>query len=130
MTIFDKILQQEIPSYKVYEDQDTYAFLDIAQATKGHTLVISKHPGEDFLTMDPLHYQQVMNVSQTLAQDICHKLGANGCNLLTNAQPIAGQTVMKFHVHILPRYDEEDGLTIAFHPRKETTIEETHQKLI
>ena len=130
MTLFDKILNQEIPSFKIYEDQDTYAFLDIAQATKGHTLVISKHPGEDFLNMDPLHYQQVMTVAQTLAKEICEKLGARGCNLLTNAQPIAGQTVMKFHVHILPRYDSQDHLTIAFHPHEQTQIEETYQQLI
>lgn len=129
MTIFDKILAHEIPSYKVYEDQDTYAFLDISAVTPGHTLVISKHEGIDFLDIEEHSYLQVMKVAKTLAKVIVEKLGANGCNLLTNARPVAGQTVMKFHVHIIPRYNDQDKLTLLFHDNPEKNLEEIHQKL-
>ncbi len=129
MTIFDKILKQEIPSYKIYEDQDTYAFLDISAVTPGHTLVISKQPGETFLDIDEAHYLQVMKVAQKIAKEIVEKFGAKGCNLLTNAQPVAGQTVMKFHVHIIPRYDENDHLTIHFHENPDKDLESVFKKL-
>lgn len=116
MTIFDKIINKEIPAKIIYEDDDVLAFLDISQTTKGHTLVISKHRGINLLDINPVHFNQVMTVAQKLATHLVKALNANGINLLSNANECAGQTVMHFHVHLIPRYDENDGLEINFTP--------------
>ena len=119
MTIFDKIINKEIPAKIIYEDDDVLAFLDISPTTKGHTLVISKHGGVNLLDINPIHFSQVMTVAQKLASHLVKALNANGLNLLTNANACAGQTVMHFHVHLIPRYDENDGLEINFTPSQQ-----------
>ncbi|MDO9592279.1 MAG: HIT domain-containing protein, partial [Erysipelotrichaceae bacterium] len=57
---------------------------------------------------------KIISVTQMLSKDIVSKLGAKGVNVLTNANPAAGQSVMHFHMHIIPRYDESDGLILRF----------------
>ncbi len=131
MTIFEKIINQEIPAYVVYEDEHVIAILDHAQQTKGHTLVMPKKHYVNVLDTPTEVYLEVMKVAQELAIQIKDKLQASGINLLTNANEVAGQSVMHFHVHILPRYDDNDTLSISGpgHPEidKQQVLEQIKQ---
>lgn len=111
--IFCKIVNETIPSYKVYEDNDVLAILDISQATKGHTLVMSKKHFENINDIDEKTYTKVMLAVKKVATIIQTKLNVKGVNILNNCNEIAGQTVMHFHVHVIPRY-EKDDIDIAF----------------
>lgn len=112
--IFCKIATHEIPGKILYEDEICIAFLDLSQTTKGHTLVIPKEHFKNILEVDPTTLSHVMEVVQKVANQLVTKLNAKGINILSNAGEIAGQTVMHFHVHIIPRYDNDDTITISF----------------
>lgn len=111
--VFCKIINGEIPSIKVYEDDDVIAILDNNPATRGHTLVISKEHYENFLTTPAPIMHKMMSVAQRLGQIMMKDLLARGVNILTNAYPAAGQTVLHFHIHVIPRYDNTDGFQIS-----------------
>ena len=108
MCIFCKIINGDIPSTKIYEDEDVLAILDISQATKGHTLVLPKKHFANLLEIEDYEYLKVMNKVKDLAKAITKAFNAKGCNILNNCGESAGQTVMHFHVHIIPRYDNND----------------------
>ena len=110
--IFCKIIDGEIPCYKVYEDDDVLAFLDISQVTKGHTLVIPKKHYDNFLATPKSVMHKVMDVAQIIGQIEIKMLGAVGVNILTNCYEAAGQSVKHFHVHVIPRYDVGDGFIL------------------
>lgn len=110
--VFCKIVDGEIPCYKLYEDDDVLAFLDISQVTKGHALVISKKHFDNFLSVPHEIMHKVMDVAQRIGQVDIKMLGAKGINILTNCYPEAGQTVMHFHVHVIPRYGEKEGFSL------------------
>ncbi len=111
--VFCKIVSGEIPSAKIYEDEDVLAILDLSQATKGHTLVLSKKHFDNLLEIDDYDYLKVMSTAKELAKAIVKTLHAKGVNILNNCGEAAGQTIMHFHVHIIPRY-ENDDLAINF----------------
>ncbi len=111
--VFCKIIAGEIPCYKLYEDEDVLAFLDISQVTKGHALVVSKKHFENFLTTPQEIMHKVMDVAQRIGQVQIKLLGARGVNILSNCYPASGQTVMHFHVHVIPRYNENEGFEIT-----------------
>ena len=108
--IFCKIVRGDIPCHKVYEDDDVLAFLDISQTTKGHTLVISKEHFRNLLYVPKDILAKVMGAAQKIAQAQVASLGAKGVNIINNTNEVAGQTVMHFHVHVIPRYSNEDAL--------------------
>ncbi|NQG97840.1 HIT family protein [Streptococcus suis] len=112
--IFCKIVAGEIPAAKVYEDQEVLAFLDITQVTPGHTLVIPKKHFRNLLDLDSQTSTAIFSKIPLIANQLKDKLGANGINLLNNSEEAAGQTVFHTHIHLLPRFDEQDGLTITF----------------
>jgi len=112
--IFCKIIKGEIPCYKVYEDADVLAFLDISQATKGHTLVVPKEHFDNILYCPKDILGKVMAAAQKIAQAEVSTLGAEGVNILINTNEVAGQTVMHFHVHVIPRYSNEDRIRLEF----------------
>lgn len=115
--IFCKIAQKEIPSKIVYEDDICLAFLDLSQTTDGHTLVIPKKHYKNFLEVDDDILAHLIKVTKQLANKIVTNLNANGVNILTNANEVAGQTVKHFHLHIIPRYDQNDQISIDFTDR-------------
>jgi len=108
MCVFCKIINGEIPSKKVYEDDDVLAILDISQATMGHTLVLPKKHYANILEIPSIEYQKVMIKTKELAEKINKNLKPQGINILNNCGEVAGQTVMHYHVHILPRYTTND----------------------
>ncbi|MBQ1307442.1 MAG: HIT family protein [Erysipelotrichaceae bacterium] len=114
MCIFCKIIEGEIPSRKVYEDDDILAILDISQTTRGHTLVMPKKHYDDFLQMPEKEFGALMEKVQQIADRIVKKMNAKGCNILINTGETAGQTVRHAHVHIIPRYDENDTVSFSF----------------
>lgn len=114
--IFCKIVKGEIPCYKVYEDDKILAFLDISQTTRGHTLVITKEHFQNFLYVPKDLLSQAISVAQKIAQAEVASLGAQGVNILINTNEVAGQTVMHFHIHVIPRYNEKDNFSIEFTP--------------
>ena len=113
MCIFCKIINGEIPSRKIYEDDNVIAILDISQATLGHALVIPKKHYENILAIDDIDYLNVMKAVKIVANKLNSHLPLKGLNILNNCNEIAGQTVMHFHVHVIPRYEEND-ITIKF----------------
>ena len=112
--IFCKIIAGEIPSSKVYEDDQVVAFLDISQVTPGHTLVVPKQHFRNLLEMDAGSASQLFARVPDIARKVMKATGAKGMNILNNNEEIAGQTVFHTHVHLAPRYDETDGLQISF----------------
>ena len=111
--VFCKIIDGEIPCYKLYEDDDVLAFLDISQVTKGHALVVSKKHYDNFLSTPQEIMHKVMDVAQRIGQVDIKLLGAKGVNILSNCYAAAGQSVMHFHVHVIPRYQEGEGFEIT-----------------
>ncbi len=114
--IFCKIVKGEIPCYKVYEDSEILAFLDISQTTKGHTLVITKEHFDNFLYVPKDLLAKAISVAQKIAQAETASLGAQGINILINTNEIAGQTIKHFHIHVIPRYSLNDNISIEFTP--------------
>ena len=100
--IFAKILMGEIPSHKLYEDDDTFAFLDIMPRTEGHALVITKEPSADLFGITPEGLGKLMAVVQALAPKIKKAVGADGVLIQQFNGAAAGQTVFHLHVHIVP----------------------------
>lgn len=113
-TIFTKIVKREIPAHIVYEDDDVLAFLDIAQVTKGHTLVIPKVATPDIYQIDPEVLLKVTLVAQKVAKAIQKAFNPPGINVIHNAGEAAGQTVYHFHYHIIPRYENNEDFKITY----------------
>jgi len=107
--IFCKIIAGEILCFKVYEDSDVLAFLDIKPATKGHTLVIPKQHAQDIFDIQGEALERVSIVAKKLSARLKEVLGVDGIRLSQSNGHAAGQEVMHFHLHVIPRY-ENDGL--------------------
>ena len=117
--IFCKIANKEIPGKIVYEDDLCLAFLDLSQTTNGHTLVVPKTHYQNILDVDKEVLSHLIKVTKKLTNQIITNLDAKGANVLTTANEVAGQTVMHFHIHIIPRYNETDQIKIDFTDRSQ-----------
>jgi histidine triad (HIT) family protein len=111
-TIFSKIVAGEIPSVKVYEDDVTYAFMDIGPASRGHTLVIPKAEHPDLFSIPPEELAAVTRTVQRVARAINAALRPDGVNVIQNNGAAAGQTVFHYHVHIIPRWEGDGALRL------------------
>ncbi|GAK30282.1 diadenosine tetraphosphate (Ap4A) hydrolase andother HIT family hydrolases [Weissella oryzae SG25] len=110
--IFDKIISGEIPAYKVYEDDDVLAFLDLSQATPGHTLVVPKAEVANIFEYDTDLAQRVLGKLPMIARAIqASDPAIIGMNIISNNGAAAGQSVFHSHFHLLPRY-ADDGIVI------------------
>lgn len=130
--IFCKIINHEIPSYTIYEDEDVLAFLDISQVSKGHTLVIPKK-----------HVANIFEYDEELAARVWSKLpliaravrkfdpDIKGMNVLNNNGEIASQSVFHSHFHLIPRYEdsERDGFGLKWQTHGETYTPEEFQTI-
>ena len=105
--IFCKIVAGEIPAHKVYEDDDSLAFLDIRPAGRGHTLVIPKQHAADIFDISPASLAATMASAQRVAGMLRSKLNPDGMNVYHNNDAAAGQEVFHFHLHLLPRWERE-----------------------
>lgn len=111
--LFCQIVDGDIPSYTVYEDEDTLAFLDVNPVSRGHTLVIPKKHAEHVTGLDTATTSAVFETVQNVATAIEDTLGPDGINLLQNNGEAAGQEIDHVHVHIIPRY-ADDGFHFSF----------------
>lgn len=111
--LFCKIAKGEIPSKKIFEDESAIAFLDINPANRGHCLVVPKKHFENIYDIDDKTLEKVIIIAKNLSKLIKEKLACNGINLVQNNERHAGQIVNHFHVHIIPRY-ENDNVVITY----------------
>jgi len=107
-TIFEKIIEGEIPSAKVYEDENTFAFLDINPSTPGHTLVVPKKPYKNIYEMPENNLSYLMNSVKKVSSVLKEALSADGIKIMMNNDPVAGQEVFHAHVHIIPRFKNDN----------------------
>ncbi|HCE69838.1 HIT family protein [Ruegeria pomeroyi] len=105
--IFAKILRGEIPSTRVYEDDDTLAFMDIMPRADGHLLVIPKTPCRNLLDASPAQLAAVMATVQKLSHAVMAAFGAEGVTIQQFNEAAGGQEVFHLHFHVLPRHEGE-----------------------
>lgn len=129
MCIFCDIIEGKIPSATIYEDDKVKAFLDISQVTRGHTLVVPKKHFDNFLECDEEIIAHLMKVARMLGAHIVEKTNAKGMNILTNINEVAGQSVMHCHIHLIPRYSEQDALKLEFKESEKQDIDALSKEL-
>lgn len=105
--IFAKILRGEIPSVKVYEDDDTFAFMDIMPRADGHVLVIPKSPARNMLDATPEQLAACLATAQKIAKAMMQAFDAAGITLQQFNEAAGGQEVFHLHYHVLPRHEGE-----------------------
>jgi histidine triad (HIT) family protein len=121
--IFAKILRGDIPSYKVYEDEHSIAFMDVMPQAPGHTLVLPKQPSRNLLDASPETLSNVIKTVQKVANAVQEAFDADGIYVAQFNEPAAGQTVFHLHFHVIPRHEGtalrphsgkmEDGAVLA-----------------
>ena len=102
--IFCKIIEGELPCYKVYEDKRLLAFLDINPVNKGHLLIVPKEHHRNLADLPKDLLKDLVSLAQDLAVPVVDGVGAEGFNLTTNNGAVAGQQVEHFHWHVIPRF--------------------------
>lgn len=110
--VFAKILRGEIPCHKVYEDDQTLAFMDVMPQAEGHLLVIPKEPSRNMLDANPQTLAALMPIVQKLAIAAKEAFEADGISIAQFNEPAAGQTVYHLHFHIIPR---KEGVQMRAH---------------
>lgn len=106
MTIFEKIINNEIPSYKVYEDEKYLVILDAFPKSNGHTLVIPKNKKENILEEDKKTISDIFSLSKKISLKLKEKLKCDGIKWVVNNGKEAGQEIFHTHVHLIPFYKE------------------------
>lgn len=119
--LFCRIIKGEIPALKVYEDADTFAFLDISPTNIGHTLVVPKAHHENCAVTPDATMAALIAAAKRVAHAALAATGAVAYNIGINCGEIAGQVIMHTHVHVIPRF-EGDGL--VHWPKRDVTKEE------
>lgn len=120
--LFCKIINGEIPSYKVYEDEKTFAFLDINPINTGHTLVIPKNHVAKITEAEEEDLVALAMALKTVIGGIEDGLGIDNLNVFVNQGVDAGQIIPHLHYHIVPRH-KDDGMKVDM-PQKKLAEEE------
>ena len=113
--IFCGIVAGEVPAQKVDEDEHTVAFMDLNPWTRGHALVIPRRHTPNLYEIDDDELRHTAVAARRLARRMRERLRCDGVNVLNAAEPAAWQTVFHFHLHVIPRYDD-DPLELPAHP--------------
>lgn len=122
--IFDKIINKEIPAHIVYEDDVVLAFLDLSQVTPGHTLVVPKKHVKDIFEYDEDLAAAVFSRIPKIARALkAMDPAVQGVNILNNNGEVAFQSVFHSHIHLIPRYTNEDGFGLKWETH-DTSAEE------
>lgn len=129
-TIFGKILTGEIPSFKVYEDDYVYAFLDISQVTKGHTLLIPKKASANIFETDEETMKHIGAALPKVANAIKRAFNPDGLNIIQNNGEFADQSVFHIHFHLIPRYENDiDGFGYKWETHEDTLDNDAKQQI-
>jgi histidine triad (HIT) family protein len=128
--LFCRIVAGEVPATVVDEDEATISFMDISPANPGHALVIPRKHSADLLEIPDDDLAACAAAAKRLAARQRERLGADGVNLLNSCRPAAWQTVFHFHIHVIPRFDD-DPLRLPWTPSAgdEAEITATGEKL-
>ena len=113
--IFCKIANGEIPSKTIYEDQEFRVILDLGPATRGHALILPKEHYANLYELPEETAAKVMVLAKKMATRMTKNLSCDGFNIVQNNGETAGQTVMHYHLHLIPRY-QNDGQNILWKP--------------
>jgi histidine triad (HIT) family protein len=113
--LFCKIVAGEVSAKVVDSDERTVSFMDINPATRGHALVVTRRHARDLFEVDAEDLAATMEAARRLAARARDRLGADGVNLLNSCGRAAWQTIFHFHVHVIPRY-EDDPLRLPWRP--------------
>ena len=108
--LFCKIVSGELPSRRIYSDDRAVAFLDIGAWHRGHALVVPRRHVPDMITGPPT-LPEIAPAIDAVARLLVDRLGADGINVLSSTGEVAGQEVLHLHVHVIPRYADEPGLS-------------------
>lgn len=106
--IFCKLANGDIPTNTIYEDDDFRVILDNGPATKGHALILPKNHFKNLYEIDDDTAAKVLPLAKKMAAAMTEKLGCDGFNVVQNNNEVAGQTVFHFHVHLIPRYNDDN----------------------
>lgn len=106
--LFCKIVNNEIPAYKVYEDDEVLAFLDIRPVSKGHTLIVPKKHAKDIFELNEETLKKISSAAKKITQRMKDILGVDGVNLYHASGDAAEQTVFHFHLHVIPRKKDDN----------------------
>ena len=127
--LFCKIIKGEIPCYKIYEDEHTLAFLDISKDVDGHTLVTPKKHCESLLDCDKETLNHVTNTIKLISNHYVEKCGFSGINILNSSGASAEQVINHFHIHIIPRKDDDNIHVFPKLPGAKYSLEDNLTKL-
>ena len=112
-TVFEMIINGDIPSVKLYEDDECIVILDINPVSKGHALVISRRCYPTFTDVPMETLSHMMEIARKVDSRQREVLGAEGTNIMINNGPASGQEIPHLHIHVIPRYDN-DGQVLGF----------------
>ena len=115
--IFCKIVAGDLPAQKVNEDEHTVSFMDINPWTRGHAVVIPREHSRNLYEIPDGDLERTVVAAKRLALRMKERLGCDGINLLNACEPAAWQTVFHFHIHVIPRYDD-DPLELPTRPQQ------------
>ncbi|QHX36890.1 HIT family protein [Spiroplasma sp. BIUS-1] len=129
--IFCKIINREMDSKIIFENEHTLAFLDIFPNSNGHSLVIPKKHFEDYEQTDDFYLQEVAKTKKIVSKILKEKLNAKGMNYISNQGSEAFQMVFHYHEHIVPKYEKEKGYTFKINnqPGDLLDVDEVFEKL-
>ena len=122
--IFCKLANGIFPTNFIYEDDDFKVILDADPATKGHSLVLPKSHAKNLLELDDALAAKAIVVAKKVAAQMISKLGCAGINIVQNNGEAAGQTVNHFHIHVIPRYEDDEDKTMCGWSHQKFTDEE------
>jgi histidine triad (HIT) family protein len=128
--LFCKIISSEIPAEKIYEDDKTFAFLDISPNNPGHTLVVPKKHSTNLFDILESDWLAVMKTVRLLAPIIEKAMGAEGVNIAMNNKEVAGQVIDHSHIHLIPRHKEDGFRHWPGTPYKKGGAEQVAEKII
>lgn len=115
--IFCKLANGVFPTNSIYEDEDFNVILDLAPATKGHALILPKKHADNLYELPDETAAKVLVLAKKLAKNMKEKLGCDGLNVVQNNGEVAGQTVLHYHLHLIPRYSD-DAQKINWKPQE------------
>ena len=128
-TIFQKIIDGEIPCHRVFENEHVLAFLDVAPLSRGHTLVIPKEQASSLHELTPESGAALGEALVKVANAVVKATGSTQYNILQNNGELANQAVFHVHFHIIPKPTEQDGLCIQWKPQELVNSEQLAQEI-
>ncbi|MCL2396435.1 MAG: HIT family protein [Defluviitaleaceae bacterium] len=129
-TVFYKIIHGQLPAYKIYEDDDFLVIMDRYPNNLGHCLILPKIPARDIFDLNDNCAARLYPLAKKIASAVMDATGCDGINIIQNNSKAAGQVIFYFHLHIVPRYHEDD-MRIVSHQKDFATekFEDMAEKL-